>query len=141
MLRLFQKGIYVFFLLILVSCSGAKTEIHSQIDVANYQVCKLNIYNDSWNLRRNFTKRIENLGCDVVDLSTNKEPDIEVNIDYETYWDVIHQTFTYFNIHFINLKTGKYIASSRYVGRVGFNDCDAALDIVFEDLSKKIIKR
>ena len=58
---------------------------------------------------------------------------------YVVQWDVIHQTFTYFNIDFKNVKTGKDLASSRYVGRFGFNDCNSALDLVFEDISKKLI--
>jgi hypothetical protein len=137
---IFKNLLVIISVLVLSSCSGVTTNIQSRIEVTHYQTSRLNIQNDSWRLRENITHRIENLGLDVVDLSAAKEPEILINVSYQTYWDVIHQTFTYFNIDFKDFKTGKEIANSRYVGRFGFNDCSAALDLVFEDLSKKLLK-
>ncbi len=137
---IFQNLLVIISVLVLSSCSGVTTNIQSRIDVTHYQTCCLNIQNDSWNLLKNITHRIENLGLDVIELSAVKDPDIVINVSYQTYWDAIHQTFTYFNIDFKYFKTGKEIANSRYVGRFGFNDCNAALDLVFEDLSKKLLK-
>ena len=63
-----------------------------------------------------------------------------VFVDYKTYWDVAYQTFEHFVITFKDAKTNETFITSNYVGRFGFNSCNAAMDIVFRDLAAKIQK-
>ena len=134
-----MKRIYwlTFLLLFVISCSTVNTEIYK----SNYKLQKksvyLNIENDSWNLDKSITSRIENLGFSVV----NKESpqfDIIALVDYETFWDVVHQTFNRFEISFVDARTNEVLLKSKYVGRIGFNGCEAALDLVFKDIASKI---
>lgn len=126
-----------FLLIFLASCSTVTTEVYK----SNYEPFKesvlLRIANDSWGLEKSIAARIEDLGFSV----TNKEsPAVHIHalVDYETFWDVVHQTFNHFEIVFVDAETRDVLLKSRYVGRFGFNGCEAALDLVFKDIGSKL---
>lgn len=134
-----MKRIYwlPFLLLFVISCSTVNTEIYKP----NYKPQKKSIYlkieNDSWNLEKSITSRIENLGFSVA-AKESSQVDMVALVDYETFWDVVHQTFNHFEISFVDARTNEVLLKSRYVGRFGFNGCETALDLVFKDIASKI---
>ncbi len=125
-----------------VSCSlgnsYAETVVHSAIDTERFRTVVLELPDDSWDLEGSIKSRLRGLGFEVVPEGSDRPPDLIVFADYQTYWDVVHQTFNYFDISFEDPKTGKALVTSKYVGRFGFNDCEAALDVVFRDLRDKL---
>lgn len=135
-----MKNFLIFLLLITIlsGCSTATTTVNKSIDIQQYKVAELQLPDDSWNLEASITKRIENLGFEVILPGSNKKPDLIIFADYQTYWDVVHQTFNYFDISFDDSATGDVLLSSSYKGRFGFNGCEAALDLVFRDLAAKL---
>jgi len=128
-------------LLLLISCSTSTVTTNVQKNFTFYSnpTVVLAIKNDSWNLEKSISSRIENLGFKLTE-NSNIKPDFYALVDYETYWDVVHQTFNHFQIVFIDTESEQPVAKSLYIGRFGFNGCEAALDLVFEDLTKKIKK-
>jgi hypothetical protein len=99
----------------------------------------LKIYNDTENLSENISNRIQQLGFKPF-VKSESRPDYAVFVDYKTFWDVVHQTFEHFVISFKDAKTSETLITSNYVGRVGFNSCNGAMDIVFRDIAAKIRK-
>ena len=134
-----MKRIYwlPFLLLFVFSCSTVNTEIYKSNHKLQKKYVYLKIKNDSWNLQKSITSRIENLGFSVA-IKESPQVDIVALVDYETFWDVVHQTFNHFEISFVDAKTNEVLLKSKYVGRIGFNGCEDALDLVFKDIASKI---
>lgn len=123
----------------LVSCSTAATHVFSPISTVHAPTFTLKVPNDTENLSENISKRIQQLGFKAYE-NGDSAPDYTVLVDYKTYWDVVHQTFEYFVISFKDAKTNETRITSNYMGRVGFNGCNAAMDIVFQDIEVKLKK-
>lgn len=124
---------------LLAACSTATTHVINPINVAQSPTFTLKIYHDTENLSENISNRIRNLGFKP-SANDGSATRYAVFVDYKTYWDVAYQTFEHFVITFKDAKTNETLITSNYVGRVGFNSCNAAMDIVFRDLAAKIQK-
>ncbi len=128
--------LFLLVLALLPACSSVSTYKSSPIDIARSPTALLRIQNDTENLSNNLSERIKDLG-----FTTTRDAgrvDYFVDVDYTTFFDVVHQTFNHFDIAFVDAKTNEQRIRSRYVGRIGFNGCNAALDLVFKDLSRKL---
>jgi len=134
-----KRLILLLLVVVFTSCSSATTHVLNPIDVAQSPTFTLKIYNDTENLSENISQRIRLLGLKPHG-KDNSQPDYAVFVDYKTFWDVAYQTFEHFVISFKDAKTNETIITSNYVGRVGFNNCNMAMDIVFRDIASKINK-
>jgi len=124
---------------VLVACSSANTYVIKPIDTSDSPSVVLRIKSDTENLSENIARRIQKLGFRVIP-DGGSRPDYYANVQYTTFWDVVHQTFNQFEIAFVDAKNNENRVRSLYTGRFGFKGCDAALDLVFEDLSSKLKK-
>jgi hypothetical protein len=121
---------------LLPGCSSVSTYKTSSVDLSRSPAVFLRIQKDTENFSGNISQRVESLGFKVT-----KDPsraDYYAEVEYATFFDVVHQTFKHFEIILVDAKTNENKIRSRYVGRFGFNGCDAALDLVFKDLSRKL---
>jgi len=134
--------------LLLTACS-VKTEVHKPIDITSYKSCTLKIAIDYADLQENIANRIENLGIDVIDLKSTRDPDIVVNVRYQPVCDqvlaLVQCRLTFFDIFFNDAKTGEVMISSRYqdMGNLNTtltdsNHVDYVLDLVFDGIKKKM---
>ncbi len=132
-----MKNILLLLLLALLpACSTVSTYKSGPIDISRSPTVLLRIQNDTEKLSDNLSQRIEDLG-----FTTTRDTgraDYYADVEYTTYFDVVHQTFNHFDIAFVDAKTNEPRIRSRYVGRFGFNGCQAALDLVFKDLIRKL---
>ena len=135
-----MKKLFLLLLIsVLASCSTATTHVINPISVAQSPTFTLKIYNDTENLSQNISNRIQQLGFRPF-ANNSSQPDYAVFVDYKTYWDVAYQTFEHFVISFKDAKTSETLITSNYIGRVGFNSCNGAMDIVFGDIAAKLGK-
>jgi hypothetical protein len=109
----------------------------STIDMSRAPTVSLRVAKDPKNFSLNISGRMEGVGFR---LSGNSGvPDYYADVDYKTYWDVVHQTFVYFQIILVDAKTGESRIRLRYVGgRHSSHGCDTALDMVFKELSQDL---
>ncbi len=131
-----RNVLFLFVLALLPACSSVSTYKSSPIDISRSPTVLLQMQNDTENLSNNLSKRIKDLGF--TPTTDASRVDYFVVVEYSTFFDVIHQTFNHFDIAFVDAKTNEQRIRSRYVGRFGFNDCDAALNLVFKDLSREL---
>ncbi len=124
-------------LFLFTACSTVNTEIYKSGYEPKRKSVYLKIKNDSWNLENSITNRIEKLGF-TINRTSSESIDIFAYVDYETFWDVVHQTFNHFEMSLVDARTNEVLLKSRYVGKFGFNGCEAALDLVFEDIASKL---
>lgn len=134
-----KSFILLLVVVVLASCSGAATYVVNPVSVTQSPSFTLKISNDTEKLSENISNRIQQLGFKPYSNGISG-PDYAVFVDYKTYWDAVHQTFEHFVISFKDAKTNETQMTSNYVGRFGFNGCNAAMDIVFRDLATKIMK-
>jgi hypothetical protein len=131
------RNIFFFLVLALLpACSSVSTYKTSPIDTAHSPTALIRILNDTENLSNNLSERLNALG-----FRTTKDAgraDYFVDVQYSTFFDVVHQTFNHFDISIVDAKTNEQKIHLRYVGRIGFNGCNAALDLVFKDLSRQL---
>jgi len=134
---IYKNTLNLLFLILLTSCTSVATYKTRSIDTSRKPTVRLRIKYDTDNFSENLSIRIQRLGFKVIQDSAG-QPEYFADVDYATYFDVVHQTFTRFEINFVDAKTNESLVRSRYLGRIGFNGCDAAMDLVFKDLSLKI---
>ena len=107
------------------------------IDTSHSPTVALRYTKDTQKLSANLSARLEKAGFKM--LKDSGTPDYYADIDYKTYWDVVHQTFVYFQIDLVDAKTGESRIRLRYIGGAfSSNGCNRALDMVFEDLSLRL---
>ena len=107
----------------------------SRIDTSQSPTVSLRVTKDSKNFSANISRRIEAVGFKI--LENSGSPDYYADVDYKTYFDVVHQTFVYFQIDLIDAKSGESKIRLRYVGGTYSSyGCNTALDMVFKQLSK-----
>jgi len=132
-----MKNIFLLLLLALLpACSSVSTRQSGPIDLSHSPTALLRISDDPKKLSDNISRRVENLG-----FTTTKDPgraDYFAEVNYNTYFDAVHQTFDHFEIRFIDAKTNEPKIRSRYAGGLGSSGCDAALDLVFQDFSREL---
>jgi hypothetical protein len=131
-----KSVLFFFMVMLLTSCSTVRTYPGKPIDTSRKPAVVVRIKNDTERLFENIARRIEELGFKVI--QNGGEADYYADVAYTTYFDVVHQTFNQFDIVFVDGKTEETVLRSRYLGRVGFNGCQAALDLVFKDLSRNV---
>lgn len=137
----------MFFLLLFSACS-LNTQVFKPVDLTNYKSGVLSITIDYWDLQDDLSRRIENLGIDVIDLSSTQEPDILVNVRYQPVCQrlpMLECKLTFFDIYFKDSKTGDVLISSRYKNMgdlrttiTDLNYVDDMLDSFFEDIKNKL---
>jgi hypothetical protein len=135
-LDVMEMMLLLYLLALLPACSSVSTYKASHIDTSNSPAVFLRIENDTEKLSDNLAQRIKDLGFSTT--SDAGHADYYAEVEYTTYFDVVHQTFNHFEIVFVDAKTNENRVRSRYLGRFGFNGCKAALDLVFKDLSRQL---
>ena len=151
--RLFDmKNSLILFLLVLLSSCSTLSDLkqapkkstvfvyeNSSINVSQSPTVLLRIRSGTGHFADNIYRRVEALGFKIT--TENERSDYYSYVDYKTYFDVVHNTFVYFEIAFVDTKTNEIELRLRYVGGLwGFNGCNKALDLLFQDASKYIKK-
>jgi hypothetical protein len=134
--RFMKNALLIIALLALTGCSTVTTSKNAPIALARSPTVFLRIQNDTGKMAGNISRRLESLGFKSI--ADADRANYFADVEYSRFFDVFHQTFNHFEIVLVDAKTGEQTVRSRYIGRVGFNGCDAALDLVFKDLSKKL---
>jgi len=126
-----------------------KTQVLKPVDLTSYNACTLRIAIDYADLQDNISNRIENLGIDVIDLNSTRDPDILVNVRYQpecrTVLGLVECRLTFFDIFFEDANNGEVMISSRYqdMGNLNTtltdsNHVDYVLDLVFKGIKDKM---
>jgi hypothetical protein len=147
-----MKNILLLFaLMLLTSCdtvsdmrnapsqSAVRTYEKSSIDVTHSPTVLLRMKEDRAKFSGNVSGRLERLGFKIA--GNGERPDYYADVEYKTYFDVVHQTFVYFEIAFTDAKTDEVRLRLRYVGGGhGLNGCDTALNLLFWEVSQNLKK-
>lgn len=112
---------------------------NSSIDASQSPTVFLRIDKDNGHFAENISQRIEALGFKMTPAAGPS--DYYADVHYKTYFDVVHNTFVYFDIAFVDAKTETVKLRLHYDGGLGgFNGCNKALSLLFHEAAQHLKK-